>query len=351
MARLHPGRWLRPYFRQSAALQQAMAGVEAGLVGAVMGATSHLSVERASDFGCWLGRRLAPRMRKDRNVRGNLAVAFPDRDLDWIAATAIEIWGQIGRSLAEFAHLPRITGLELHHRFELVNHVSPAELTGARTGFVFAAPHQANWNLHAVAGALGGFPFSVVYAQQKNRALERLIARYRDRIPCDFIPVARTVRWMMAELNAGRHVGLFVDHRIDEGEMVPFFGHPASTTTIAARIAAKLDSAVIPTRLERLPGVRFRLTLEEPIRPLAGLRDPREAAFDMATRLNARFEAWIRERPADWCCVKRRWPKEVTEFARLDAGLIATVGDLHRSPAEPASSRLPNRTSSVHLEG
>lgn len=342
---------MQPYFKRSSALQGAMAHVEAGLVGAVMAAASRLSVERASDFGDWLGRTLAARMRKDQNVRGNLAVAFPDRDLDWIAATAVGIWGQIGRSLAEFPHLPRITGPELRDRFELVTHVPLTRLARARTGCVFAAPHQANWNLPAVGGALGGFPLSVVHADLKNPALDRLLASYRDRMPCGFIPVAQTVKRTMAELMAGRHVGLFIDHRIDDGELVPFFGHPAPTTTIAARIAAKLDTAVIPARLERLPGVRFRLTLEEPIRPPSGARDLREAAFETTSRVNARFEAWIRERPTDWCCVKRRWPKEVTEVARLKTGLISALGDVYRTSAEPASPRLSNRASSAHLEG
>jgi lauroyl/myristoyl acyltransferase len=30
----------------------------------------------------------------------------------------------------------------------------------------------------------------------------------------------------------------------------------------------------------------------------------------MTQRVNARFEQWIRERPEQWQCTKRRWPRE-----------------------------------------
>lgn len=331
-------------------MQSAMAGLEAGLLGAIMAVASRVPVESASDLGHRLGSAVMSRMRKDQNVRGNLAVAFPGRSLDWIADTSRQIWGQIGRSLAEFPHLPRITGPDLHRRFDLESRIPLTEIVGARTGYVFVGVHQANWNLLAAGGALGGFPVSVVTTVQKNDALERLIARYRDAMPCRIIYVSQTVKRTVAELTAGRHVGLFIDHRVDNGEMVPFFGHPAATTTVAARIAAKLDTALVPTRLERLPGVRFRMTFEEPIRAPSGVRDPREAAFDMCVRVNARFEAWIRERPTEWCCIKRRWPKEVTEHARLAAGLITSLGD-YADATEQASTRLSKRRTSAHLEG
>ena len=82
----------------------------------------------------------------------------------------------------------------------------------------------------------------------------------------------------------------------------------------------------------------------------AGLRDPREAAFDMCERVNARFETWISERPTEWCCIKRRWPKDVTEHARLAAGLITSLGD-YSDATETARSRLSKRRTSAHLEG
>lgn len=307
------------------ALDRGLRGIEAACVAGVLGIAARLPVERASDLGGWIGRSFGPRLRKSANVRANLAVAFPDRDPAWIDRTTGDVWAQIGRTLAEYPHIPTLAGPALRERVELVSHVPPAELRGPH-GLVFVAAHQANWELLAVAGALADFPLSVVYAEQKNAAVGRLIQRYRGALPCGLITVRDTVRRMMTEIAHGRSVGLLIDQRIDEGEPVPFMGFPAPTSTIAARIAAKLDTAVVPTRLERLPGVRFRLTLGRPIRRDPAHRDPRHAAFAMTERVNAAFARWILERPADWCCVKRRWPKEVMESAKEAMAFPGTEG-------------------------
>jgi lauroyl/myristoyl acyltransferase len=48
------------------------------------------------------------------------------------------------------------------------------------------------------------------------------------------------------------------------------------------------------------------VTFAEALRLSAG--DPKEQARAIL-RASARFEGWIRERPEDWLCAKRRWPK------------------------------------------
>jgi len=40
--------------------------------------------------------------------------------------------------------------------------------------------------------------------------------------------------------------------------------------------------------------------------PEASLDDQ---AVDLTVQVNRHFEAWIREYPEQWICLKRRWPK------------------------------------------
>ena len=79
--------------------------------------------------------------------------------------------------------------------------------------------------------------------------------------------------------------------------------------TVPARIAAKLGAGLVPTRVERLDGVRFRLTVYEPIYADPQITDVRAAARRMTEQVHAHFEQWIRERPEQWVCAKRRWDK------------------------------------------
>ncbi len=76
---------------------------------------------------------------------------------------------------------------------------------------------------------------------------------------------------MLRELQQGRSVGLLIDQRYDRGEKVPFFGVPATTTVVPARLALRLDLPLIPVRVERRDGARFVITVQRPVEPEPGL--------------------------------------------------------------------------------
>ena len=298
-------------------------GVERGFVGLIWATTRALPLEAASAAGGRIGAVAGPRLRKHKHVLRNLRILYPDREPAFIEATALAIWRQIGRVLAEYPHLPTIFKegrVELETRFDL------DELRRSRTGWVFCALHQANWNLHAMGGALGGFPLSVLYLPGHNPGLERMIGRWRNAMPCGFIPVSQAPRRMIEVLREGTSVGLHMDHRVDTGELVPFLGRPARTTVIPARVALKLKTPLVPVRLERLPGVRFRLTLDTPVRHDATISDAREAALAMTAEVNAAFGRYILAKPEEWCCVKRRWEKDAVAEA-LDPASTDTGRD------------------------
>ncbi|MDX6750816.1 hypothetical protein SH611_13415 [Geminicoccaceae bacterium 1502E] len=328
MARLYLSPRLRGLISRSRLVDESLRAVESGLVAAVMRGTAALPLERASDMGERIGRLVGPRMRKHRHVLRNMAFLFPQAEPAWIEQTALEIWGQIGRTLAEYPHLPEICGVTGAPRVEVASEFDLGPVRRGEQPMVFVAMHQANWNVPSATGHLAGFPVSVVFARQRNHRLERRIARWRDTMPCGFIDVAQAARGMLGELRRGRSVGVLVDHRVDEGEEVPFCGVPAPTTTVPARLAARLGLGVVPARVERLPGVRFRVTLEAPIfAPPSARNDSHGAAFEIMAEVNRSFERWVRERPADWCCVKRRWPK----------GAVPMAGEDHPQPTPLAA--------------
>jgi Kdo2-lipid IVA lauroyltransferase/acyltransferase len=100
---------------------------------------------------------------------------------------------------------------------------------------------------------------------------------------------------------------MLADQKLNEGIPVPFFGRPAMTATALALLALRFDCDVLPTRVERLPGAHFRLTVFPPLPlPRSGNHTADVAALTAdVTRV---LEAWIRERPAEWLWVHRRWP-------------------------------------------
>ncbi|MGI9417474.1 MAG: lysophospholipid acyltransferase family protein [Geminicoccaceae bacterium] len=279
-----------------------------------------LGVERASALGNRLLRLLGPRFPRHRKVLRNLEIAFPERDDAWRGRTAVAVWGDFGKSLAEYAHLPELCRDGAGGRIAFIDHADTEVFKREGRPIVFVAAHQANWNLPAVVGQRVGIPLSVLYRRRKNPHLETVIEHWRNQMPCSFIDVdERAPKAMIDELRRGNAIGLFIDRRSRDGESIPFFGVETPTPTIAARLALKTGSAFIPVRSERLPGVRFRITLFPAIEPDPDVADDRERARRMTEAANRLFEDWIREHPEQWLSTAKRWPQGTEALSSVAA--------------------------------
>ena len=94
---------------------------------------------------------------------------------------------------------------------------------------------------------------------------------------------------------------------MNDGIPVLFFGRLAMTAPALAILALRFDCDVLPLRVERLNGARFRVTVFPPL-PLPRSGEPRADAAALMARVNAILEEWIRDRPEQWLWVHRRWP-------------------------------------------
>jgi KDO2-lipid IV(A) lauroyltransferase len=287
--------------------ERALWAVEGGLAAGLWRLFASLPVERASDLGAALGRRLGPRLKKHRHVLANLAVALADRPAEERAAIARESWANAFRMLAELPHLADLVA----GRSGRIEVVDPFDLRAALRGrpAIFVTAHLGNWNLAPVAAVRAGIPMTAIYRAQTNPWIEAVYERSRAQLPWRHLEVEEAARGMLEELEAGRSVGLLPDQRFEGGELVPFFGRPAPTPVAPARIAVRKGLAFVAARVVRIEGCRFDIRVEPPLEPDPAIRDPRERAYALTAALNRLFEGWIRERPEQWLCAKRRWPK------------------------------------------
>lgn len=264
-------------------------------------------LDAVSDRGERLARLIGPRLRKQQHVLCNLATAFPHWSKLRVEGMAPRVWGALGRVLVEYACLDRICD-PAEGRVRVVDLGGVAHLRRTDRPGIFVAPHLANWNLLPVAAAQSGLPLSVVYRRQSNPAIERLMTGWRAALGCGFLEVREASRGMLRELQQGRSIGLLMDQRYDGGDRIPFFGVPATTTLVPARLALRLKVPLIPTRIERRQGASFVITAYRPVEVATGL-DGEEAARDLTRQINALFAIWIAAAPDQWLCVKRRWPR------------------------------------------
>lgn len=312
MAKLLLGNALRKGVDRSVKLRNLMWAIEAGALACLWKVSSWLPPDRASSAGRRLMRVLGPRNDKTRKFRENLSVAFPELDEAGLAEIIREAWGNLGSVMAEYPHLATLCHDEADQRLETVVKGDIQALKGGRPA-IFVGAHLSNWEMSAAALARLGVPLTVLYTPMQNPKLDRLLLSQRQALGCGLLSRDEATREMLRLLHQGQSVGLLVDQRVDTGEPVPFFGHDKMTTLIPARLALRLGCDLVPVQVERLGPARYRVTVHEPVTPAEGLADDHAKQLDMMGKVNALFERWIRERPQDWLCTKRRWPKGAAE--------------------------------------
>jgi KDO2-lipid IV(A) lauroyltransferase len=271
-----------------------------------------MSVERASVLGEKLAAVLGPRLpKKNGIIRRNLERVFPEKNPDEIETLTRGVWQSFGQVLAEYAHLKTFAGTDSKTgrmpRVEVVGVSEP--LRRADGPSVFVSAHLANWELAAAPAKALGIPLSVVYTPEQNWLVQGMIQNKRRVLGCECIPSTDGLLSLARALSKGRSLGFVMDRRLKQGEPLPFFGSDTFMSTFPARLALKFGCDLVPVRVERLQRGAYRVTVCEPVRPDPSIPDDRTKAVDMTRRVSEHFESWIRERPDQWFCSKRMWPK------------------------------------------
>jgi KDO2-lipid IV(A) lauroyltransferase len=155
-----------------------------------------------------------------------------------------------------------------------------------------------------------GFPFYFLYRRPRNRVVAERFDGWIRRVNCGIIedaPRLAAVRRCLRALRDGACLGILIDQHYAAGVEVPFFGHPAKTGVGAAVLSARSGAPLVPMRIRHDPNVRggFILAVEEPVPPPADTSE--ETLRACMALLTSRVEAWLREDPAQWYWMHRRW--------------------------------------------
>ncbi len=217
------------------------------------------------------------------------------------------MWDNLGRVAAEYPHLREIRVFEPGGRVEThgIEHIDRAVAVG-RQMIIFSG-HIANWEIAMLAAVQYGISVAQIYRAANNPLVDRMITRFRGNAG-ELIPKgAVAARRAIAALRHGAHLTMLADQKMNDGIPVPFFGRPAMTAPALASLALRFDCDLLPARVERLAGARFRLTVFPPLSlPRSGDHHADVAA--LMTRVNETLEAWVRESPEQWFWLHRRWP-------------------------------------------
>lgn len=174
-----------------------------------------------------------------------------------------------------------------------------------KKGVIVLAPHIGNWELcglHLDRCAQTTY----LYKPPKLPGFEAAIVSYRSRAGAQLAPTSRKgIAMLVRALERGEIVGILPDQEpaLDSGVFAPFFGVPALTMTLVAKLVSRTEAAVVVMYAERLSAGRgFAIRIREAESELAAA-DPGQAS----AALNQAVERCVREVPTQYQWEYRRF--------------------------------------------
>jgi KDO2-lipid IV(A) lauroyltransferase len=253
-----------------------------------------------------LMRGISPR--HHRIVMTNLRLAFGqekgEAELRQIAA---ECYRHLGKCLIEFIRLPALSEADITSRVEMrgSEHLEAALARGR--GAIVLTGHLGNWEMLGARIAAAGYRLNVIARPQRDSTLTEYIRRTREVAGMRVLHQEVAVRRSLLALRRNELVGILLDQNAgDEGLFVDFFGRPASTAPGAAAFALRTGAPVLPSFGWRNADDTHTAVIEPPL-PVIRTGDREQDLLVNTARFTKVIEERIREHPAQWFWLHKRW--------------------------------------------
>jgi KDO2-lipid IV(A) lauroyltransferase len=241
--------------------------------------------------------------------RRNLALAFPEMDERARRRILRRLYRHLGRQMAEFCLMPRLTRANLGGVMATVGREHYLAAVAKGRGVLVLTAHLGAWELSSYGHSVAGYPMKFVIRPLDNRPLNRLVNAYRGRHGNQPIGKNEFARGLLQAMAANETVGVLLDQNSSppQGVFVPFFGLTACTAAGPAKIALKTGAAVVPGfTVWEAAQRRYVLYFEPEIELVRSGDEDADVAANTA-RFTAVIERWVRRYPDQWLWVHRRW--------------------------------------------
>ena len=283
-----------------------------------------MPIEAASSLGAAMLRVLGPLSGAHKTADRNLRIAFPNLDTEQRRRLLVAQWENLGRLTAEFQLMDKITPAT--GRVEIVGGEKLRAVAESGKPAVLVSGHFSNWEVMAAVIVHLGVKCQVTYRAANNPHIDRRIIETRRSYGVTLMAPkgGDGSREVLVAMAKGESVALLNDQKFNQGVEAPFFGVMAFTAPGPTKFALRFGCPMIPMSVERLKGVRFRVTIWDSIAP-ENTGDRAADILQGVRNMNAFVEARIREHPEEWFWTHKRWPAEA--YAALEGeGAASTQG-------------------------
>ncbi|CAF26022.1 lipid A biosynthesis lauroyl acyltransferase [Bartonella quintana] len=262
-------------------------------------------------FFSWFAKTFGPLFSRHQIALTNLRAAYPEKTEKELHAIAIEMWENIGLSLAEYIFLDKIFDFDPRAEKPGLIEVKGAEiferLKNEKKPHIFFTAHTGNFELLPICAQSFDVNVTVLFRSPNNPYIAKRILKARQALMGHLVPSKAGAAWALAtKLAEGENVGMLVDQKFRRGVLGTFFNRPLKTNPLIIKLARQYDCDIYPARSIRLAKGRHRLELYERIK--LPLDEKNEIDIAASTqKLNDIVESWVREYPGQWMWLHRRW--------------------------------------------
>ena len=263
-----------------------------------------LGYKIASNFGNLIGKIIGPRFRSKKIITNNIKNLRPSIKNDEINIMIKKMWGNYGRILAEYPHIPNFRNKKLEKYLKIEGLENLKKIKESRKPTLFISGHFNNFELMAMIIEREGVDLSAVYRPLNNKFLNIVMEFLRKNYICktQIKKGLKGVREALTYFKKGKSLAIMIDQRVSEGIDVKFFGKNAFTTTIPAQFVKKFGCVIQPVYIERINGVNFKVIFDE---HLDFNKD--QNIENITKKLNQWLENKITKNPDQWIWTHDRW--------------------------------------------
>ena len=207
----------------------------------------------------------------------------------------IKIYYGLGRKIFEYVE---IRGIE--------NYIK-AQSKGK--GVIVITGHCGNWELNALVSATNLTRLNVVARSLNNFYLNELMEKTRKKYGNTIIYKRGALKKILSALRRNEIVVILMDQSVIKAEAIvaDFLGKRDHIMKTPAIIARKTGSPVLPVFGRRVGG-RYLIEIGDEIE-LDKAEDYEQAVYNDTIRFSGHIENYIKNNPAEWLWIHRRWKR------------------------------------------
>lgn len=241
----------------------------------------------------------------------NLRLAFPEKSEEERVKLLRECFDSLGRELGLFSQMRTRSREELKQLIEPEGWENLEKARAERGDrLIYVTGHLGAWEMTSFGISLLGYPLTFLVRRLDNPLIEQIVDEVRTKLGNKTIDKLSAARSMVKLLRSGEQaLGLLTDLNTldDEAIFVDFFGVPAATTFVVAKLALRTKTPLVPffAPWSEEKG-KYLLIAGPPIFPEC-TGDEEADVRRLTVEITQHLENQIRRFPGQWLWIHKRW--------------------------------------------